>query len=79
MQVFREIIDIESEELVIQVPKNLRKKRVEVIILPINKKTGNEETKKKFSKEIENFLNLGGSGSWEGNLDEMRESRDGIG
>jgi hypothetical protein len=24
-------------------------------------------------------LKLGGSGCWEGNLDEMRESRDGVG
>jgi hypothetical protein len=26
-------------------------------------------------KQIEDFLSLGGSGCWEGNLDEMREGR----
>ncbi len=74
MEVIREVREIDSEELVIHVPKELRKRKVEVIISPLDKKTG-----KKLSKEIEYFLSLGGSGCWEGNLDEMRESRNGIG
>lgn len=32
----------------------------------------------KLSGAAEKFLALGGSGCWEGNLDEMRESRNGI-
>jgi hypothetical protein len=37
-----------------------------------------EESGEKYSKEVENFLALGGSGCWEGTLDEMREIRNGI-
>jgi len=70
----REVMEIESEELVIQIPKEFRERKVEVIILPLNRKT-----EKECSEEIENFLSLGGSGCWEGNLDEMREGRNGIG
>ncbi|MCK4760726.1 MAG: hypothetical protein KAW12_00905 [Candidatus Aminicenantes bacterium] len=75
MQVIREVREVESEEIVIRVPKEYRKKRVEVIILPLL----DEKPGKEFSKEIEDFLSLGGSGCWEGDLDEMRRSRDGIG
>lgn len=74
MQMFREVVRTESEELVIHIPKEFRKKEIEVIVLPLNIKSG-----KKYSKEVENFLNLGGSGCWEGNLDEMRDIRNGIG
>jgi hypothetical protein len=74
MEVFREIRETDSDKLVIDVPEEFRDRKVEITIVPVNKKkTG------KFSKEIENFLKLGGSGCWEGNLDEMRESRDGVG
>ncbi|HLP48368.1 MAG TPA: hypothetical protein VK469_20680 [Candidatus Kapabacteria bacterium] len=73
MQMFREVVKAGSEELVIHLPKEFRKKKVEVIVLPLNIKG-----EKKYSKEVKNFLNLGGSGSWEGNLNEMRESRNGI-
>ncbi|MCU0289329.1 MAG: hypothetical protein MUF15_23395 [Acidobacteria bacterium] len=73
MQMFREVVKAESEELVIHLPKEFRKKKVEVIVFPLNIKG-----EKKYSKEVENFLNLGGSGCWEGNLAEMRESRNGI-
>jgi hypothetical protein len=82
MQMFREIREIESEELVIHVPKAFRKQKVEVIILPLNsqsQKNLGKNSKPQFSREIENFLKLGGSGVWEGNLDEMRETRNGIG
>lgn len=74
MQMIREIREIESERLVINIPREFRRKKVEVIIFPLN-----EKTETQFPKEIEDFLNLGGSGCWEGNLDEMRESRNGIG
>ena len=74
MQMIREVMQIESEELVIQIPRELRKRKVEVIILPLNRKD-----EKAYSEEIENFMSLGGSGCWEGNLDEMREGRNGIG
>ena len=74
MEVFREIRETNSDKLIIDVPEEFRDKKVEITIVPVNKKkTG------KFSKETENFLKLGGSGCWEGNLDEMRESRDGVG
>ncbi len=81
MQMYREIRKIESDELVISIPKKFRKKRVEVIILPVKQKKGKTvlpPPKSKFSREIDDFLSLGGSGGWEGNLDEMRETRDGI-
>jgi hypothetical protein len=74
MQVIREIKEINADKIVIDVPREFRKSKVEVIIVPVTRKRG-----KKFSKEIENFLKLGGSGCWEGDLDEMRERRDGIG
>lgn len=74
MQTIREVRQVESEELVIQVPKEFKNRKVEVIISTLDK-----ENEKKFSKEIDDFLKLGGSGCWEGDLDEMRESRDGIG
>jgi len=83
---FREIREIESEDLVIHVPKALWKQKVEVIILPLNSQPANNQSAKKLdkisqpqiSREIENFLKLGGSGAWEGNLEEMRETRNGI-
>jgi hypothetical protein len=74
MQVIREIREVDSDKIIIDVPEEFRKTRVEVIIVPVR-----EETGKKFSKEIEDFLKLGGSGCWEGNLDEMRERRNGTG
>lgn len=74
MEVFREIREIDSDKLVIDVPEEFRDRKVEITIVPMSKKK-----KEKFSKEIEKFLKLGGSGCWEGNLDEMRESRDGVG
>lgn len=70
MDVIREIREIESDSVVIHVPKEFRKKKVEIIILPMGRV--NDEG---FSQEIENFLKLGGCGCWEGNLDEMREIR----
>jgi hypothetical protein len=74
MEMIREVREIDAEELVIHIPEEFRKRKVEVIILPLDKKT-----EKKLSEETEYFLSLGGSGCWEGNLDEMRESRNGIG
>jgi len=74
MQMFREVVRAESEDLVIHIPKEFRRKKIEVIVLPFNIKSG-----KRYSKEVENFLDLGGTGCWEGNLDEMREIRNGIG
>lgn len=81
MQAVREIMDIHSEQVLINVPREFKNRRVEVIILPLEDKTGDSpgESQEKLSKEAEDFLNLGGSGSWEGNLDEMREGRNGIG
>jgi hypothetical protein len=74
MEVIREIRETDSDKLVIDVPEEFRDRKVEITIVPVNKKKT-----KKISKEIENFLELGGSGCWEGNLDEMRETRDGVG
>lgn len=74
MQVIREIREINSDKIVIDVPEEFRKSKVEVIIFPMAKKE-----KRNFSQEVEAFLKLGGSGCWEGNLDEMREKRDGVG
>ncbi len=82
MQMFREIREIESEELVIHVPKAFKRQKVEVIILPLNSqplKKLAKNSQPQFSIGIENFLKLGGSGAWEGNLEEMRETRNGIG
>ena len=73
IRTIREVRQVESGELVIHVPKEFKNRKVEVIISPSEK-----ESEKKFSKEIEDFLKLGGSGCWEGDLDEMRESRDGF-
>lgn len=74
MQVIREIKEIDSDKIVIDVPEEFRESKVEVIIAPVNEDAG-----KKFSKEVEDFLKLGGSGCWEGDLDEMREKRNGVG
>ena len=73
IRTIRGVRQVESGELVIHVPKEFKNRKVEVIISPSEK-----ESEKKFSKEIEDFLKLGGSGCWEGDLDEMRESRDGF-
>lgn len=73
MQVIREIREIDSDSVVIHLPKEFRKKKIEITICPVEGGKG-----KKFSREIEDFLKLGGRGRWEGNLDEMREMRDGI-
>jgi len=69
MQMIREVRETLSEELVIHIPEAFRKRKVEVIILPLD-----GEAEKGTSTKIEDFLSLGGSGCWEGNLDEMRES-----
>lgn len=74
MQMIREVRETESGELVIHIPEEFRKRKVEVIIFPLD-----GEAEKEASTGIEDFLSLGGSGCWEGNLDEMRESRNGIG
>ena len=74
MEILREVREVESHELVIQLPREYNKKKVEIIIQTID----NTE-KQAFSKEVNDFLKLGGSGIWEGNLDEMRELRDGTG
>ncbi len=55
-------------------PKEFRKSKVEVIIAPLNSKR-----RKKLSKKTEDFLKLGGSGCWEGDLNKMRAKRNGIG
>ena len=73
MHTIREVRRIESDELVIHVPREFKNKRVEIIISPIDK-----EKDKKFSKGIANFLSLGNSNYWESDLDEMRASRDNI-
>ncbi len=39
MEMFREIRRIESEKIVINVPKTFRKKQVEIIIFPLAKET----------------------------------------
>jgi hypothetical protein len=72
MEVIREIRKVNSDKVIIDVPAEYRDRDVEIIISPMTKK-------EIFSKEIENFLKLGGSGCWEGNLDKMRESRNGSG
>jgi hypothetical protein len=74
MQVIREIREVDSDRIIIDVPREYRKSKVEVIIAPLGKKSG-----KKLSKKVEDFLKLGGSGCWEGDLDKMRERRNGIG
>jgi len=70
MHAIREVRRIESGELVIHVPREFKNKKVEIIISPIDK-----DKEKRFSKGIEDFLSLGGSGCWEGDLGEMRASR----
>jgi hypothetical protein len=71
MKILREIREVESEELVIQLPGEFKKKKIEVIIRTID---NNEEYS--FSEAVNDFLRLGGSGIWEGSLEEMRELRD---
>ncbi len=88
MEAIRQVWDIESDKLTINIPKQFRRKKVEVIILPIEQSENKEnmdhvdETtdgdENQLSREAIEFLSLGGSGCWEGNLDEMREKRNGI-
>jgi len=85
MQAIRQIWDIESDKLIIDIPRQFRKQKVEVIILPFDRSNdqsttidNDNTTKPELSRAAEEFLALGGAGCWEGNLDEMRESRNGL-
>ena len=37
MELFREIRDLESDSLIINIPKEFRKKRVEILVFPLEK------------------------------------------
>jgi len=81
MQAIREIYNVDSEQIVINLPEEFRKKKIEVILLPLEPdcKKPNRASGPEFSTEAQEFLNLGGSGCWEGDLDQMREMRNGTG
>lgn len=63
MELIREIRDIESDKIIINIPKELRKRRVEILVLPLEKlkkkKTDSEE------QEKEEFGASGLCGLWQ--------------
>ncbi len=61
MEIIREIRDIDSDKITIKVPKDLRKKRVEILVLPIEKSENIEPV----SEDLEIELNTSGlCGIW---------------
>ena len=62
MKIIREFRNIDSDKITINVPKEFRKKRVEILVFPIET-SGKEET---VSENMEEELNAGGlCGLWE--------------
>jgi hypothetical protein len=62
MEMIRENRDIDSDKITIKVPKEFRKKRVEILVFPIEKL----EKMEPVSKDLEEELNTSGlCGLWE--------------
>jgi len=63
MEVIREIRDLDSDKIIIKIPKEFKKKRVEILVLPFEK----TEEKKLNSKESEKqeLASSGLCGLWE--------------
>jgi hypothetical protein len=62
MKIIREIRNIDSDKITIKVPKEFRKKRVEILVFPIET-SGKGET---VSEDMEEELNASGlCGLWE--------------
>ena len=61
MELIREVRDIDSDKIIINVPKEFRKRRVEILVLPL------EELKKKKigSEDHEKFGASGLCGLWQ--------------
>jgi hypothetical protein len=50
MQIYREIAEIETEELVVHVPEEFRHKKVEIIITSLNEKEEKVQNQNKESR-----------------------------
>jgi hypothetical protein len=62
MEIIREIRNIDSDKITIKVPKEFRKKRVEILVFPIET-SGKEET---VLEDVEEESNVSGlCGLWE--------------
>jgi hypothetical protein len=62
MEIIREIRNIDSDKVTIKVPKEFRKKRVEILVIPI----GTSEKEETVSEDVEVELNASGlCGLWE--------------
>ena len=66
MELIREIRNIDSDKIIIEVPKDFRKRRVEILVLPLEE--SEEETCVEESKN-ENFTASGLCGIWEDERD----------
>lgn len=51
MELIREIRDIDSDKIIIKVPKEFRKKRVEILVLPLEKSEKEETISEDLEKE----------------------------
>ncbi len=51
MELIREIRDIDSDKIIIKVPKEFRKKRVEILVLPLDKSEKEETLSEDLEKE----------------------------
>ena len=61
MEIIREIRDIDSDKITIKMPKEFRKKRVEILVFPIEK----SESIEPVSGDLEEELNASGlCGIW---------------
>lgn len=66
MELIREIRNIDSDKIIIEVPKDFRKRRVEILVLPLEE--SEEETCAEDS-ENENLTASGLCGIWEDERD----------
>ena len=61
MEIIREIRDIDSDKITIKVPKEFRKKRVEILVLPIE----TSEKEETVSEDLQELNASGLCGLWE--------------
>lgn len=63
MEVIREIRDLDSDKIIIKIPKEFKKKRVEILVLPFETTEENELNSKKSEKQ--ELTSSGLCGLWE--------------
>jgi len=83
MEIIREIRDIESDKIIIKVPKEFKRKRVEILVLPFQE-AAKEEDHRKVSKKKESKTS-GLCGIWQDDrpseeiIDDIYSHRTGFG